>query len=98
MNGLLFEWSLEKADANWRKHRVTFREAMTVFADPLSRTVFDPDHSVDEHRCVTIGRANSRRLLVVIHTDRGERIRIVSARAATKSEQRGYEDRPEENY
>jgi uncharacterized protein len=86
--GLLFEWSPAKAYANWRKHGVAFREAMTVFADPMSRTVSDPDHSVEEHRYVTIGRASSRRLLVVIHTDRGDRIRIVSARAATRSEQR----------
>jgi uncharacterized DUF497 family protein len=60
--GLLFEWSSAKADSNWRKHRVTFREAITVFADPVSRTIPDPDHSFEEERYITIGQARTQRL------------------------------------
>ena len=95
MEGLVFEWSPAKADMNWRKHRVWFREAMTVFSDVLSRTVDDPDHSFDEFRFVTIGRSGSHRLLVVVHTEEGNRIRIISARRATRREQKQYENRTE---
>ena len=96
MNGLLFEWSLAKADLNWRKHRVSFREAITIFGDPLSRTVYDPDHSVEENRFISMGRSWSHRLLVVVHTERDDRIRLISARVATKHEKIQYENRAEE--
>ena len=87
-----FEWDDRKADANARKHGVTFSEAMTVFADPLSLTARDPDHSDTEDRYVTMGMSADGRLLVVSHTDRGERVRIISAREASGRERRAYED------
>lgn len=95
MSGLSFEWSTAKALANRRKHRVTFEEATTVFGDTLSRTIADPDHSIDEDRFVTIGRSFQQRLLVVVHTERGDRIRLISARRAAKIEVRQYEQSPE---
>ncbi len=74
-----FEWDKRKARQNLRKHRVDFAEASTVFGDTLSITIADPDHSEDEERWVTIGLSNRRRLLVVIHTEDEETIRIISA-------------------
>jgi uncharacterized protein len=68
-----------KADSNQRKHGVSFTEAMTVFGDPLSLTMFDPDHSAEEVRFITIGNAATSRLIVVSHTERGSQIRIISA-------------------
>ena len=91
---LRFEWSLAKAESNWRKHRVTFEEALTVFRDVLSRTIPDPDHSGDEQRFVTLGHSSQHRLLAVVHTDREDRIRLISARQATRKERRTYEERP----
>lgn len=87
-----FEWDPVKAESNEEKHGVTFTEAMTVFADPLSLTAYDPDHSVGEDHYVTMGTSVDGRLLVVAHTDRGENIRIISARVATRGERRDYED------
>ena len=87
-----FEWDDLKAASNKRKHGVSFTEAMTVFGDPLSLTAFDPDHSAEEDRFTTIGKAATGRLIVISHTDRGSQIRIISARAATKSERKEYED------
>lgn len=92
MPGLHFEWDTGKELANRRKHSVGFAEASTVFGDPLSLTIADPDHSVDEDRLVIVGLSNRRRLLVVVHTMRGDRIRLVSARAATKYERFKYEE------
>ena len=89
---LLFEWDRAKASRNIRKHRVSFEEAATVFGDPLSRTIEDPQHSAQEERFVTIGGSNQRRLLVVVHTDRGDTIRIISARTATRRERKSYEE------
>lgn len=86
-----FEWNLKKATANLRKHDVSFEEASTVFEDDLSLTGEDPDHSVGENRLVTFGLSNKGRLLVVSHTDRQDRIRIISARPATRSERKLYE-------
>lgn len=85
------EWNPKKATANLRKHGVSFEEASTVFEDDLSLTGEDPDHSVDEDRLVTFGLSNKGRLLVVSHTDRQDRIRIISARPATRSERKLYE-------
>jgi uncharacterized DUF497 family protein len=87
-----FEWDEVKGEANRKKHRVSFDEAATVFADPLSITIPDPDHSADEQRFVDIGTSNRGRLLVVIYTERGATIRIISCRSATRSERRLYEE------
>ena len=87
-----FEWNQAKADANLRKHGVSFNEATTVFADWLSRTVPDPDHSFGEDRFLTFGVSANGRALVVSHIERGNKIRIISARALTRHEQRAYED------
>ena len=89
--GLRFEWDPEKAHRNLSKHQVSFSEAATVFGDPLSRTFCDPDHSIDEERYVTMGLSRSGKLLVVAHTDRGDRVRIISARKATRKESNYYE-------
>ena len=74
-----------------RKHGVSFQEAATIFGDELGTTVYDPDHSRDEDRFITIGWSDRRRLLMVSHTDREDRIRIISARELTRSEQKDYE-------
>lgn len=97
MKEFFFEWSASKAALNKRKHRVSFEEATTVFADVWSRTIHDPDHSHDEDRFITLGRSGSQRLLVVIHTDREGRIRIISARRPMARERRIYEERSEED-
>ena len=88
-----FEWDSEKAAANLRKHGVSFVEAATVFGDTLSDTFLDPDHSATEDRCITIGVSRSGTLLVVAHTERGERVRIISARKPTRTERNYYEDK-----
>ncbi|HWK90154.1 MAG TPA: BrnT family toxin [Longimicrobium sp.] len=85
-----FEWDPEKARSNERKHGVTFDEAQTAFGDPFARTRPDPLHSREEYRWVTLGQSEQGRLLVVVHTDRGETIRIISARPATGREWRTY--------
>ncbi len=87
-----FEWDDAKAETNERKHGVSFTDALTVFADTLSLTGYDPDHSIDEDRYITMGVSASGRLLIVCHTDRGEKIRIISAREATRAERKDYED------
>ncbi|NJR63304.1 MAG: BrnT family toxin [Cyanobacteria bacterium CRU_2_1] len=87
-----FEWNPEKAVSNLRKHNVSFQEATTVFDDSLSVTFPDPDHSIGENRYVIIGMSRSGQLLVVSHTDRENRTRIISARKATRQERRFYEE------
>jgi uncharacterized protein len=89
--GLLFEWDPKKARLNLKRHGVSFVEASTAFRDSLSQTIEDPLHSENEQRFVLIGRSIQGRLLVIVHTDRGERIRIISARLATKKERLRYE-------
>lgn len=89
---LTFEWDTEKAARNMAKHGVSFDEAATVFADPLGRLVDDPRHSVGEERLVLLSRSYRRRLLAVMFTERGEAIRLISARLATRQEQREYEE------
>jgi uncharacterized protein len=89
---LAFEWDADKAAANAQKHGVRFEEAATAFADPLSITVPDPDHSVGEDRYILIGRSLVSRLLVVVHLERGARVRLISARLATRRERRAYEE------
>ena len=86
-----FEWDPEKARRNLRKHRVSFDEAVTAFYDPLSATLDDPDHSDEEQRYITIGFSSQGRLLVVGHTERGEIVRIISARRATAHERKRHE-------
>ena len=85
-----FEWDPEKARRNIAKHHLSFEEAATAFGDPLSLTKFDPDHSEDEDRFVLLGASHAGRLVVVSHTHRGERIRLISARLASKRERRTY--------
>jgi uncharacterized DUF497 family protein len=87
-----FAWSRTKAAGNERKHGVSFREAITVFGDALSLTAYDPDHSDSEDRFITMGTSAAGRLLVVVHADRDERTRIISAREATRRERKDYED------
>lgn len=86
-----FEWDPEKARANVAKHGVSFDEAMAAFLDPLSVTILDPGHSERENRFVLIGQSSKGRLLVVVHTDRGDAIRLISARRATRRERQTYE-------
>jgi uncharacterized DUF497 family protein len=86
-----FEWDPEKASSNVRKHGVTFHEAATVFGDPLAITFADPDHSMDENRYLTFGISRLDRFLVVSHTERRGRVRIINARLMTRQERRIYE-------
>jgi uncharacterized DUF497 family protein len=90
--GLTFEWDSEKDEANLKKHGVSFSEAATVFADPLTITISDPDHSVGEERYITVGLSYRQRVLVVAHRDDDDRIRIITARLATRRERRDYEE------
>ncbi len=87
-----FEWNNEKASRNIQKHNVSFLDAVTVFRDPLSWTLNDPDHSVGEARFLTVGMACTGQVLIVAHTDRSGKIRIISARRATVAERRQYEE------
>ena len=87
-----FEWDKNKAASNLAKHGVGFEEATTVFGDPLSVTIFDPAHSQTEDRFIILGRSHQGRLLVVIHTERGDNIRIISARRASRREQKHHEE------
>lgn len=86
-----FVWDTEKALKNYRKHGVSFNEAATVFDDPLSVTVADPAHSEDEERYIIVGMSKRRRLLIVSHAERGNRIRIISARELDRDEREEYE-------
>ena len=87
---MVFEWDPNKARRNIEKHGVSFEEAATAFEDPLSFTRFDPDHSEDEDRFLLLGATRAGRLVVVSHTDRGESVRIISARLASRRERRTY--------
>jgi len=89
---LTFEWDLRKARTNLVKHGVGFEEAATIFGDPLSLTIPDPEHSLAERRYITMGRAFNRKLLVVVHTDRDDNIRVISARRASRRERKFYEE------
>ena len=87
-----FEWGPEKAEANLKKHGVSFQEAASVLGDALSITYPDPDHSIGEHRFITVGTSQSGIVLLVAHTDRRGNIRIISARKTTRKERRHYEE------
>ena len=89
---LAFEWDNKTAKQNLKKHGVSFEEASTVFCDPLARTIQDPLHSVEEGCFVNLGESQSQRLLVVVFTERGDRIRIISSRAVTRRERKDYEE------
>ena len=91
---LRFTWDPHKAETNRRKHGVEFTEALTAFADPLSVTIPDPDHSLRARRFLLVGLSKRGRLLVVAHTERANEIRLISARVATRREQHTYEEEP----
>ena len=89
---LSFEWDPNKAKANLAKHAVSFEEASTVFGDPLSLTIPDPAHSQIEDRFIIMGRSHRGKLLVVVHTERGDNLRVISARRASRKERKNYEE------
>ncbi len=89
---MIYEWDPKKAEANLRKHGVSFEEAATVFLDSLAVTYPDPDHSDQENGEITIGHSTRQRLLFVSHCPRGDRIRIISARKATRKERNQHEE------
>lgn len=94
-----FDWDANKARSNQRKHGVSFQLATTVFRDPLALTIYDDEHSENEERWVTLGRAGDGRTLVVVHTSVQTlpteiRVRIISARKADRDEIRDYEEAP----
>ena len=91
--GLTFEWDDKKAAANHRKHGVSFEEAASAFGDPLSLTIPDPEHSEAEARCALLGMTERHRLVVVVHTEQADTVRLISARLATPAERRDYEER-----
>lgn len=90
---LTFEWDSNKAKSNVEKHGVAFEEAATVFADSNSLTIGDPAHSANEKRLITLGISERKRLLVAVHTERGDKIRIISARIASKKERLQYQQK-----
>jgi uncharacterized protein len=90
-----FEWDPQKAGLNLKKHGVSFEDAASIFGDPLAGTIPDPEHSTAEPRFITIGVTPGQRVLVVVHTDRAEQIRILSARPATRAETKKYEEAQE---
>ena len=87
-----FEWDPKKAAVNIRKHDITFQEAATVFGDPLAVTFEDPDHSAIETRQITFGLSLKKRFLIVSHTERGGRTRIINARLMDRNERKIYEE------
>ncbi|MFN2500480.1 MAG: BrnT family toxin [Pyrinomonadaceae bacterium] len=89
---LKFEWDEDKAAANLRKHRISFDEAKTVFADPFAITIDDPEHSAEEQRFIDIGTSAAGNVLVVSYTERGT-IRLISSRKASRKERRIYEEK-----
>lgn len=89
--GFTFEWDEEKANENERKHQVSFHEGATIFHDPHIATMHDPDHSEDEDRYLGLGYSSQGRVLVVCYTERGDNIRLISCRKATRRERKIYE-------
>ena len=90
--GFTFEWDEEKANSNERKHHVSFQEGATIFHDPHIATMHDPDHSTNENRYLSIGYSSSGRVLVACYTERGDTIRVISCRKATRRERNIYEE------
>ena len=93
MEDVEFEWDDVKAESNLNNHGVSFEEGATIFNDPEIATIFDPDHSKDEERYISIGTSIQGNLLVIVHTEREERIRLISCRKATKAERKAYENK-----
>ena len=93
MEDVEFEWDDMKADSNLNKHGVSFEEGATIFNDPEIATIFDPDHSKDEERYISIGTSIQGNLLVIVHTEREDRIRLISCRKATNTERKTYENK-----
>jgi uncharacterized protein len=89
---LLFQWDPKKAKENLETHGISFDEASTAFGDTLSLAIYDPLHSEEEDRFILIGNSHRNRLLVIVHTERAENIRIISARKATKKERKQHEE------
>lgn len=87
-----FDWDTSKAKRNFQKHAVAFEEACTIFDDPQFITFLDEEHSIDEERYITIGLSEKHRLLMVAHTERKDNVRIISARKATKHEEKFYNE------
>lgn len=87
-----FEWDEQKAITNRRKHKVSFGEAKTIFDDPFLATFPDESHSVNERRYISVGASAEGKVLVVAHTERGNKIRIINCRKATTMERRAYEE------
>ena len=92
LGSVTFEWDARKAAANFKRHGVTFEDGSSVFFDPLAITFPDPDHSLDERREVTLGYTMKKEMVFVSHCERGERVRIISVRLATRTERRQYEE------
>ena len=90
---LTFEWHESKAWENIKKHGVSFEEAKSVFNDPFTLTIYDPDHSITENRYIDIGFSSKSRLIIVSYTERGENIRIISGRPASRKERNNYEEK-----
>ena len=90
-----FEWRNSKSEANVRKHGVGFQEALTVYSNPLARIFDDPDHSTNETREIIVGHSMQQRLLIVSFAEREDKVRIISARAATRRERHDYEQDPD---
>ena len=88
-----FEWDEDKAESNFKKHKISFQEAKMVFGDLFSVTVNDPLHSVGERRFIDIGASVNGKILVVSYTQRGRKIRLISCRKATKAERKIYEEK-----
>jgi uncharacterized DUF497 family protein len=86
-----FEWDPAKAEENERQHGVAFEKAATVFGDPLARIFDDPEHSSDERREIIVGYSERQRLLLVSFTERAPKVRIISARPATRGERQRHE-------
>lgn len=89
---MIYGWDAEKAKANLRKHDVSFEEAATVFLDPLALTFPDPLHSSGEQREITVGHSARHQIVFVSHCQRDDRMRIISARKATRRECKQYEE------
>ena len=89
---MIFEWDKDKAAINFSKHQVSFEEAKTVFEDSLYVDFYDPDHSESEERYLIVGRSQKDKVLIVSYTERGNVIRIISARKVTKAERKFYEE------
>ena len=92
MNEMTFEWDPQKAASNVLKHKIWFEEAVTVFSDPLARIHDDPLHSQQEPREIIVGKSGLGRLLLVVFVERENRVRLISARRATQTERKDFEE------